>query len=106
MITLKITRSHCHEAFITGFIHLWAMYVTGFNQKEHCQRCLRGKLSSYVRTKHTKLEEQLFFCEMDQFDSLYICGTANGPIRERYRNNLHLALEPCDGATVSYESYD
>ena len=36
-----------------GFLHLWALYVRGFNPRYHCQRCLRGRLSAQIKTRFT-----------------------------------------------------
>jgi hypothetical protein len=90
---------------VEGFLHLWAMYVSGFNYREHCQKSFRGKLSQFIRTRNTLLDRSFTFNEIGVYDSLYICGVAKGPVSARRLNNLHLALEPAQGSGFIHETY-
>ena len=99
-ITLTIKHPFDSGLYVGGFLHLWAMYVRGFNSKEHCQKSLRGRLSEHVTTRFTKANTHFVFNEIATFDSLYICGVAKGAVLERKKNNLHLALEPKAGGVV------
>src|SRR6266436_5875298 len=105
-ITLTITHPSQRGAFVTGFLHLWAKYVRGFNRSAHCQAALRGPLSSVVKTKSTLTNTRLLLAEVERYDSLYICGVASGPAGARRANNLHLPLEPYLGAYSAYETYN
>jgi hypothetical protein len=91
---------------VNGFLHLWAMYVCGFNHREHCQKAFRGKLSRFVKTGSTALDTSFAFDEVEIYDSLYICGVAKGSVLARRRNNLHLALEPELGSGFIHETYN
>lgn len=106
--TIRVRFSHPEESrtYVHGFIHLWAVYVSGFNHREHCQKAFRGKLSQLVRTNETRLDQQFIFDEVDRYNSLYICGVAGGPVQSRKDNNLHLALEYRPGCTSIYHTYN
>jgi hypothetical protein len=94
------------DEFVSGFAHLWAMYVCGFDQKRHCQKALRGRLSTSIQTRATPLNVPLVLGEAGSYDSLYICGVAKGPLAARRVNNLHLAIQPQEGASFVHETYN
>lgn len=93
-------------ACVTGFVHLWAVYVRSFDQRFHCQRCLRGRLSRRIKTSSTPLNTDLTLDETSVFDSIYVCGVARGPRISRSANNLHLPLEESPGASFSCITYN
>jgi hypothetical protein len=105
-IALTITHPARRGEYVSGFLHLWAKYVRGFNHNEHCQLALRGPLSCIVKTKSTPVDAKLVLSEARQYDSLYICGVASGSISARRVNNLHLPLQPYLGAQFVYETYN
>jgi len=94
------------SATVTGFLHLWAVYVTGFNPSYHCQRCLRGRISKFVGTRSTPVIREIVFSETANFDVVYICGVASGKISERWRRNLQLPLLPSPGESFDYTTYN
>jgi hypothetical protein len=91
---------------VGGFLHLWAIYIRGFNQVHHCQKALRGMLSGRVTTVGTIPDKDLTFDETANFDSLYICGVARGPVVSRKCNNLHVPLEPSIGSSLTLNTYN
>jgi hypothetical protein len=105
-VELTITHPTDCGQFVSGFLHLWAKYVRGFNRKVHCQTALLGPLSSLVKTKSTRINTKFFLNETRNFDSLYICGVAEGPIAGRRANNLHLPLLHRVGAQLLYTTYN
>jgi hypothetical protein len=105
-IAVTITHPTQSGGLVTGFLHLWAKYLRGFNHKVHCQHSLRGPLSSLIKTKSTPIETTLFLSEVRDYDSLYICGVASGPVSARGKNNLHLPLEQCPGVEFVYRTYN
>ena len=105
-VTITVSSVDNRSTTLAGFLHLWAMYVRGFNYRQHCQKSFRGRLSQFVRTTETALYTPFTFNEVVHFDSLYLCGVAGGPVSARKLNNLHLALEPSQGATFVHETYN
>jgi len=105
-IALTITHPYAANGFVTGFLHFWAKYVKGFNSEFHCQKALRGTLSSSVRTTATPLNTRLILGESRTYDSIYICGVATGRVQDRRVNNLHLPIEVCPGNEVVYRTYN
>src|SRR5579862_4567956 len=96
-VTITVSSVDNKARQVAGFRHLWAMYVRGFNHRQHCQKSFRGRLSQFVRTTNTVLDTTLTLNEVLHYDSLYICGVAGGSVSARKQNNLHLALEPTLG---------
>lgn len=94
------------RAHVRGFLHLWAVYVRGFDPRFHCQRCLRGLLSARIKSSSTPLNTDLLLDEASVFDSIYLCGVARGTLPSRSTNNLHLPLEKCPGASFSCLTYN
>jgi hypothetical protein len=91
---------------VTGFAHLWAVYVRSFDQRYHCQRCLRGRLSERIRTSTTLVDTDLCLDETSIFDSIYVCGVARGPRSSRSVKNLHLPLERSPGTSLTCSTYN
>jgi hypothetical protein len=105
-IVITITSADPSVQLVRGFLHLWCMYVRGFNFREHCQKAFRGRLSRYVTTRGTRVSVPFTFDEEYKYDSLYICGVARGPVSQRSTNNLHLALEPRLGSRFTHYTYN
>jgi hypothetical protein len=105
-VILTITHPKDFGQFVSGFLHLWAKYVRGFNHKVHCQHTLRGPLSVQVKTKSTPINTKFFLNEIRDYDSLYICGVAQGRVAGRGLNKLHLPLRHRVGARFVYTTYN
>lgn len=95
--------AHC--ASLPGFLHLWAVYVRGFNVEHHCQRCLRGPISKLITSRQTPVCREIILDETRNFRVLYVCGVSKGRIRDRSNRNLHLPLLPVPGEYFEYETY-
>jgi hypothetical protein len=105
-IALTITSASDSEYTLQGFLHFWAIYVRGFNPRFHCQKAFRGTLSRRVKTRSTELNTRLILDEVRAYDSVYVCGVANGPRSCRALNNVHLAMEPRSGYEFVEETYN
>lgn len=80
---------------------LWAKYVTGFNPKQHCARCLAGKYSKLLRLPQTGyIGPILVDGNLDEHESpwIYLCG-----VTRKWEWNLHIAGRAQPGASVTYE---
>jgi hypothetical protein len=106
VIALTIIHPCKPSDFVTGFLHFWAKYVKGFNHEFHCQKALRGRLSSCIKTKTTPLNTRLILAECENYDSIYICGVADGRVSARGANNIHLPLELQPGNEVVHATYN
>jgi hypothetical protein len=93
------------RAHMDGFIHLWAVYVTGFDRDEHCKKCLRGLTSAFVGKDDTPVGKEIVFDEKSRFNALYICGVSAGRETMRGGQNLHLPLEYAAGNKFEVETY-
>lgn len=105
-ISLAVRHADPSRQTISGFKHLWAWYVRGFNREVHCQKCLKGKRSLRISPDQTPLGVELIFDETENFNQLYICGVAAGPETERGVRNLHLALLEAPGETFEETTYN
>ena len=92
--------------FVEGFLHLWALYVRGFDPRYHCQRCLQGPLSKRVITAGTLIGEEILLDEFDDYRAIYLCGVARGKITNRKLHNLHLPIERSVGEVFEYTTYN
>jgi hypothetical protein len=91
------------------FKWLWAKYVRGVNDAQHCTNSLRGPYSK----KFSKLNPgfaagaRVTFDEQSpaSFQAIYICGVSSRgyPRRENYLHNLHAAIIPTLGAEDAWE---
>jgi len=106
VITVTFEQAHLCEPNVSGFLHLWALYVTGFDERFHCQRALRGSLSARIKTQSTPPNTEIQLTESKAFDSIYLCGVSRGPVASRSKNNLHLALEPKLGVEFAHRAYN
>jgi hypothetical protein len=106
MIELRISHRSLNTQYVDGFLHLWAFYVRGFNPRFHCQKAFRGQISQRIKTRSTPLNTALLLGETRSYDTLYICGVAQGPVIARRERNLHLALEFSDGASLIHTTYN
>jgi len=105
-IAVTITHANAQSPYVTGFLHFWAKYVTGFNFELHCQKALRGRLSSHIKTRSTPLAKRFVLDELGNYDSLYICGVAAGPLSSRQLNNFHLPLQWSPGSRMVVMTYN
>jgi hypothetical protein len=106
IVSLAFRHSNPYQSFVSGFLHLWAIYVNGFDARFHCQKALRGRISSRIKTQSTPINTELRLDEVQTFDSIYLCGVAKGPISSRSRNNLQLPLEAKLGKRFTYRTYN
>lgn len=93
-----------HNLDATVFKWLWAKYVRGINDAQHCTNSLRGPYSK----KFSKLNPgftagaQIAFDEQaaDSFWAVYICGVASRGYAKgtNYPHNVHAAIVPALGA--------
>ena len=103
---LPSTIERINDGFVQGFLHLWAVYVRGFDPRHHCQRCLRGPLTNRITTVETPVEREIVLDETPNFCAIYICGVARGKVRDRPANNLHLPLRNVPGLHFEYNTYN
>jgi hypothetical protein len=91
------------------FKWLWAKYVRGVNDAQHCTNSLRGPYSK----KFSKLNPQfaagvpIVFDEQapDSFQAIYICGVSSRgyATRSNYAHNVHAAILPSSGTEDAWE---
>lgn len=63
--------------YLAGFMYFWLKYVRGFEQTQHCARCLIGDFSPQIGK--LMLTENIIHLERGapaQFDYVYLCGVA------------------------------
>lgn len=86
---------------IYTYKYLWLKYVTGFDLNVHCAKCLLGEYSKKINVKLFE-EDLIKNIDLDEHNSkyIYLCGVTKPYIWE---NNLHLALEHCEGSTVVFD---
>ena len=106
MITLE------HNLDPRRFKWLWAKYVRGVNDAQHCANCLRGPYSkkfsklnpSFVAGTSVAFDEQA----PDTFQAIYVCGVSNRgyATRENYPHNVHAAIISSLGAEDQWEFED
>lgn len=68
--------------------YFWGWYVTGFDPKQHCQKCFFGWRSNKVKNGMS-LRGPIVLDEHPDADFFYLCG---GDIDWKYDKNFHLAL--------------
>jgi hypothetical protein len=76
-------------------------YVRGFDERYHCERCLKGRRSRRFHYDRRSTESGAHFdLALDEFDApfVYLCGVAS-----HYEENVHVALRSRPGASVFYE---
>jgi hypothetical protein len=95
-----------HHSAVRGFLHLWAIYVRGFNAQQHCQRCLRGPISKLITSGRTPIRQEIVLDETRDFSVVYICGVSSGRVSDRSSSNLHLPLRPVPGEYFECETYN
>jgi hypothetical protein len=82
------------------FRWLWLRYVTGFDDRYHCQACLKGKNSRHLRYNQERMVIPAHFSfALDEFRApyVYLCGVTN-----RYEDNLHIAVRPSLGDRAEF----
>lgn len=86
---------------VYSYKYLWLKYVTGFNLDVHCARCLLGNYSKKVGV-YSLYNGAMHNIELDEYPYryIYLCGVT---IPYRWENNLHLALEYCEGGYVVFD---
>ena len=80
------------------FRWLWLMYVHGFNERHHCQACLRGHKTKKLTYDRNMLAVPLHVSfDLDEYHSpyMYLCG-----VTPKYNMNLHIAFEPAHNSEV------
>jgi hypothetical protein len=85
---------------VSGWRFLWLKYVSGFDHRQHCARCLVGPYSKRV-TRTMRLNERFVLDEHPEPEYFYLCGVAE---RGGWSANLHLAFvkgQPTDIASVN-----
>jgi hypothetical protein len=86
------------------FKWLWAKYVRGVNDAQHCTNSLRGPYSKKFSKLNPEFKAgaEITFDEQppDSFWAIYICGVASrGYTRgTNYPHNVHAAIIPVPGA--------
>ena len=105
-VSITITHPQVNQGYVRGFLHLWAMYVRGFNPAQHCQKALRGRLSGLIKTRMTPLNVHLLLDEVHSFNSIYLCGVACGRVDARKLNNLHVPLERLTGEMFQFKTFN
>ncbi len=82
------------------YYRLWLKYVTGFNEKVHCARCLKGKFSKALPMP-TENKPNTYKGILTEHEApyLYLCG-----VTRKYSENLHIAFQWKGRSTVEYES--
>jgi hypothetical protein len=79
------------------FVSLWGMYVSGFRADKHCVACLKGKREA--RVVKTMVDG---IYELDNtYRYFYLCALGRAPRKD---TNVHLAVEPRQGAVASVGS--
>jgi hypothetical protein len=93
-------QSGAGREYLQGFRYFWLKYVSGFDQAQHCARCLLGNYSKLVNT--AMLTERIVQLQEPAaaapFDYLYLCGVA-APYQ--WERNFHLALRPAAPETIT-----
>jgi hypothetical protein len=83
------------------YYRLWLKYVTGFNEKVHCARCLKGPFSK-VLPMPTEKTPNTYKGILNEHESeylyLYLCG-----VTRKYSENLHIAFQWKGRSTIEYE---
>lgn len=78
------------DIFSRDFRWLWLMYVTGFDERYHCQACLKGRKSCRFKYDQAaiSLPAHMSFL-LDEFPApfVYLCG-----VTAEYAENLHVAM--------------
>ena len=91
---------NAHIEVKTGkYRYLWLKYVTGFDIREHCARCLIGKYSKMIKFR-SQGPGAVFEGELNEHEApyLYLCGVTG-----KWANNLHIAFQYCAWDKVEYE---
>lgn len=85
MITINLTGPN--RKISTHFAYFWAKWVTGFNDTQHCAKCLEG---NWERTISTELvcPDSIELSSRDG-EIFYMCGVA---VPWCWRRNFHLVV--------------
>jgi hypothetical protein len=84
------------------FNSLWIKYVTGFNPKYHCQKCLKGFLTKkfkYIKDPIFLNKEIPIYLNEYRTPFIYICGVTNN-----YADNLHLPFRPAQNQEFEFKT--
>lgn len=84
-----------------GWRYLWAKAVTGFDERQHCARCLEG---SYLTAFGLRMAvREPVALEVPDGGLLYLCGVSAPYV---HANNLHAAFLPDpEAAPVEVQTY-
>jgi len=89
--------------FNRDFRSLWLMYVTGFNERHHCQACLKGKKPRRFKYDRNTIEipAHVSFV-LDEFAApfVYLCG-----VTPQYEDNLHIAMRRNPSHRIDYRDH-
>lgn len=100
MIVLRIESSRPEAE---GFQFLWAKYVTGFDARHHCKRCLVGASSRLVKPRMATGLPYLMIEARQPWDWLYVCGVAQDKV---HAHNLHLVARLSQGRACSVIAFN
>ena len=82
---------------------LWLMTVTGFDQRHHCMKCLKGKQSDLV--KHVSPRFPAGFVAEGEIEQpepfVYLCGVSH--FSRYYDQHLHVLMVRDEGAAFTHE---
>jgi hypothetical protein len=97
-----------HNFTPDDFMWLWAKYVVGFNEQQHCTNCLRGRYSrrfSKARNPLLAQEHEIAFDEHDGHRAIYLCGVARKgySTKKNYPHNVHIAIAPMDDRRDTFQ---
>lgn len=95
MISLRVEG----DGPVTGFWYLWLKSVTGFNPRQHCEKCLLGRRCRDVKPGMVASSPIALPTGADYY---YLCGVAS---TRRWADNMHLAVLREPGATATVTSY-
>ena len=91
-----------HNLDGTKFMWLWAKYVRGFNDAQHCTNSLAGRYSKILSKNNPQLPSLRSLTlgeEPSGWSAIYICGVSKAGYssKKNYPHNLHAAVIPAVG---------
>jgi hypothetical protein len=95
-----IIRATGTERQFEAFRYLWAKYVRGFNQRDHCARCLVGSFSKVVKPTMGPGDHVLDAPATD-WEYFYLCG-----VTRHWHTNLHLAARRSQGNVARVTAFN
>ena len=92
MLTMRIDSPG--QERLRGFSYFWLKYVTGFDARQHCARCLLGRYEKAVDVGMPT--GRAITLDPGAAPFLYLCGVTG-----RWADNVHLAMRPAPGRRVT-----